>query len=92
MTMKVDGGMSKNDLMMQFLSDILRVRIERPVIQETTVMGAAFLAGIFSGMYKSIDELKDLWNTDRVFEPKISEDHANDLYNDWLKVIKNEVE
>jgi glycerol kinase len=90
--MKVDGGMSKNDLMMQFLSDILRVRIERPVIQETTVMGAAFLAGIFSGMYKSIDELKDLWNTDRVFEPKISEDHANGLYNDWLKVIKNEVE
>ena len=77
--------------MMQFLSDLLRVRIERPVIQETTVMGAAFLAGIYSGMYKSIDELRDLWNTDYVFEPKISEDHANDLYDNWLTVINNEV-
>ena len=91
MTMKVDGGMSKNNLMMQFLSDLLRLRIERPVIQETTVMGAAFLAGIYSGMYKSIDELRDLWNTDYVFEPKISEDHANDLYENWLTVINNEV-
>ena len=91
MTMKVDGGMSKNNLMMQFLSDLLRLRIERPVIQETTVMGVAFLAGIYSGMYKSIDELRDLWNTDYVFEPKISEDHANDLYENWLTVINNEV-
>ena len=91
MTMKVDGGMSKNNLMMQFLSDLLQVRIERPVIQETTVMGVAFLAGIYSGMYKSIDELRDLWNTDHVFEPKISEDHANDLYDNWLTVINNEV-
>ena len=88
--LRVDGGMSQNNLMMQYLSDLLQVSVERPVIQETTVMGAAFLAGLQFGIYKSIDELKDLWKTDRVFEPLLRKEQADEEYNQWLKIIYKE--
>ena len=88
MIMRVDGGMSQNDLMIQFLSDVLRIPVERPVIQETTIMGAAFLAGLQFGMYKSIADLCNLWKTDQVFEPIMSKDQADSEYSSWLKVVK----
>ena len=87
MIMRVDGGMSQNDLMIQFLSDVLRIPVERPVIQETTIMGAAFLAGLQFGMYKSIADLSNLWKTDRVFEPIMSKDQADSEYSGWLKAV-----
>ena len=89
--MRVDGGMSQNNLMMQYLSDLLQVSVERPVIQETTVMGAAFLAGLQFGIYKSIDELKDLWKTDKVFEPVLRKEQIEEEYNQWLKIINKEI-
>jgi glycerol kinase len=88
--MRVDGGMSQNNLMMQYLSDLLQVSVERPVIQETTVMGAAFLAGLQFGIYKSIDELKDLWKTDTVFVPQLRKEQIEEEYNQWLKIIYKE--
>ena len=87
--MRVDGGMSRNNLMMQFLSDILRIKIERPVNQESTATGAAYLAGLQSGLYKDIADLKELWKTDKVFEPNKSKDHLDDEYEGWTKIINS---
>ena len=88
---RVDGGMSQNNLMMQYLADLLQINVERPVIQETTVMGAAFLAGLQHGIYKSIDDLKELWKTDCVFEPSSKNKKVNDDYGRWIEIIKKEI-
>ncbi len=85
---RVDGGMTKNNMMMQFLSDILQVKIERPVNQESTAIGAAYLAGIYVGMYKDVADVEKLWKTDRIFEPQISIDHAEQFYDGWKKTIE----
>ncbi len=87
-TIRVDGGMSKNNLMMQLLSDITQVRIERPLNQESTAMGAAYLAGMKFGVYKDVADVEKLWKTDRKFEPTISLDEADQQYNRWLKNVK----
>ncbi len=87
-TIRVDGGMSKNNLMMQLLSDITQVRIERPLSQESTAMGAAYLAGMKSGVYKDVAEVEKLWKTDRNFEPSITLDEADQQYNRWLKTVR----
>ena len=87
--MRVDGGMSKNNFMMQYLSDILGIKIERPVNQESTATGAAYLAGLQSGLYKDIADLKELWKTDMVFEPNKSKDHLDDEYEGWTKIINS---
>ena len=85
---RVDGGMSKNNLMMQLLSNILQVKIERPVNQESTAVGAAYLAGMKSGHYKGVADVEKLWKTDRTFEPSISLDQSDQQYDGWLKTIK----
>ena len=87
-SLRVDGGMSKNNLMMQFLSNILQVKIERPVNQESTAVGAAYLAGIQSGMYKGVADVEKLWKTERTFDPTISLDQADQEYDEWSKTIK----
>ena len=88
---RVDGGMSQNNLMMQYLADLLQINVERPVIQETTVMGAAYLAGLQHGTYKSIDDLRELWKTDCVFEPSSKNKKAYDDYGRWIEIIKKEI-
>ncbi len=87
--MRVDGGMSRNNLMMQYLSDILGIKIERPVNQESTATGAAYLAGLQSGLYKDIADLKELWKTDTVFEPNKPKDHLEGEYEGWTKTINS---
>ena len=91
---RVDGGMSKNNLMMQFLADILGTKVERPINQESTASGAAYLAGMYSGLYKGIADLEELWKTDRTFEPKMSVDQSDNEYLGWKttinKLIKND--
>ena len=84
---RVDGGMSKNNLMMQFLADILGTKIERPANQESTASGAAYLAGMYSGLYKGIADLEELWKTDRVFEPRMTIDQADSEYSGWKTII-----
>ena len=88
---RVDGGMSRNNLMMQYLSDLLQTKVERPTIQETTVMGAAYLAGLQNGIYKSIEELEDLWKTERVFVPSNKNEKANEDYERWTETIQREM-
>ena len=71
--LRVDGGASANDLMMQFQADILGVPVVRPRITETTALGAAYLAGLAVGYWKSTDEIARQWQVDRRFEPQMEE-------------------
>ena len=68
--------------------NILQVKIERPVNQESTAVGAAYLAGMKSGHYKGVADVEKLWKTDRTFEPSISLDQSDQQYDGWLKTIK----
>jgi len=71
-TLRVDGGMVANDWLMQFLADILDMPVERPMVMETTALGAAYLAGLKAGIYKSTSEITELWSRERVFTPEMA--------------------
>jgi len=85
--LRVDGGMVVNDWVVQFLSDILNLPIERPQVTETTALGAAFLAGISAGVYQDMDEVSRLWQQQALFSPKMKEDERAALYNGWLDTV-----
>ncbi|WP_420496547.1 glycerol kinase GlpK [Macrococcus psychrotolerans] len=87
-TLRVDGGAVKNDFLMQFQSDILDVPVERPEINETTALGAAYLAGLAVGYWKSKDEIRDRWNLEKQFDPKMDETKRDDLYKGWQTAVK----
>lgn len=87
-TLRVDGGMVINDWLMQFLSDILRVTVERPQQAETTARGVAFIAGVQLGWYADLDAAADLWASDRVFTPTISAQRQQTLYIGWLEAVR----
>lgn len=86
-TLRVDGGAVKNNFLMEFQSDILNVPVERPRINETTALGAAYLAGLAVGFWDNEDEIAQQWAIDRAFEPTMEEVRRNDLYNGWKKAI-----
>ncbi len=86
-TLKVDGGASANNLLMQFQSDMLEVPVERPSIIETTALGAAYLAGLAVGYWQSAD-LSAKWQLEARFEPKMSDDERSKLYKGWQKAVK----
>ncbi|MFD1937911.1 glycerol kinase GlpK [Nonomuraea mangrovi] len=83
--LKADGGASSNDLLMQFQADQLGVPVERPVVQETTALGAAFLAGLGSGVWESTDELRKTWRLERRFEPGQRDDAAYERWRDAVR-------
>ncbi|HVM71022.1 MAG TPA: glycerol kinase GlpK [Anaerolineales bacterium] len=87
MQLHVGGGVTSNAFLMQFLADILGISVIRPVVSESSVLGAAFLAGLATGYWESLDELKSLVKVDRQFEPGFSTDHRDALYRTWLKAI-----
>jgi glycerol kinase len=84
---RVDGGMVANDWFLQFLADIVNVTVERPVNVESTVLGAAFLAGLQSGVFASTDAIAELWASDRVFEPQMPDEKRNALYQGWQDAV-----
>jgi glycerol kinase len=86
--LRVDGGMVANDWVMQFLADILDVPVERPKVTETTALGAAYLAGLGVGLYKSAADVGRQWQRDRLFEPKLSADRRDALYAGWQDAVK----
>lgn len=86
-SLRVDGGMVKNNFLMQFQSDMLDVPVERPKIQETTALGAAYLAGIAVGYWESKEEIAELWQKERTFEPNCNEKERNKLYDGWKKAV-----
>ncbi len=85
--LKVDGGAVKNNLLMQFQSDILGVPVERPVINETTALGAAYLAGLAVGFYESSQALIDNYMVDRTFMPSIDGDEKEKRYQGWKRAV-----
>lgn len=86
--LKVDGGASANNFLMQFQSDILGVRVHRPIITETTALGAAYMAGLTVGFWKDCEEISDRWNEDRCFQPTMGEEEKERLYRGWKKAVK----
>ena len=86
-TLRVDGGASANNLLMQFQADILGVKVERPKVIETTALGAAYLAGLAVGFWKQ-NEINKNWQLDRTFEAEMEHKERNRLYKGWQKAVK----
>ena len=86
--LRVDGGASVNNLLMQFQADLLGIPVVRPRVVETTAFGAACLAGLSAGVYQGLDELGELWRADRRFEPAISRDKAQELTQQWEHAVR----
>lgn len=87
-TLKVDGGASANNFLMQFQSDILNTKVRRPRCVETTAMGAAYLAGLAVGYWKDKEDVIKNWNVDREFEPAMEETERNAKIEGWKKAVK----
>ena len=85
--LKVDGGASRNNLLMQFQADILGTSVIRPTVTETTALGAAYLAGLAVGYWESIDHIKSQWGVERAFTPSVSDDAAAALKEGWADAI-----
>ncbi|MEH7093504.1 glycerol kinase GlpK [Neobacillus vireti] len=86
--LRVDGGAVKNNFLMEFQSDLLNVPVERPVVNETTALGAAYLAGLAVGFWESQEEIAKQWAVDCKFDPKMTDDNRNNLYDGWKKAVK----
>ena len=87
-TLRVDGGAVANNLLMQFQADILGVPVQRPKVAETTALGAAYLAGLAVGFWQDQQEVAAYWALDRTFEPQMSVDQREKLYNDWKRAVE----
>ena len=85
--LKADGGASRDQFLMQFQSDIIDRRVYRPVIRETTALGAAYLAGLAVGVWNNTEEIKNLWKCDIVFEPSMDEALRQTLLKDWNRAV-----
>ena len=86
--LKVDGGASRNNLLMQFQADVLGTSVIRPTVTETTALGAAYLAGLAVGYWESLDHIKSQWGVDTEFTPKAAEEDVNTLKEGWADAIR----
>ena len=86
-SLRVDGGASMNNFLMQFQADILGTPVDRPKVVETTALGAAYLAGLAVGFYKKADIAKN-WQMDRKFKPEMKEPQRKALYDGWKKAVR----
>jgi len=86
--MRVDGGACVNNLLMQFQADILNIPVVRPVVTETTALGAAYLAGLAVGFWSGLDEINQKWQVDKTFEPNMGKSEREGLLNDWSNAVE----
>lgn len=86
-SLKTDGGMVVNDLLMQFQADILNAPVVRPKMTETTALGAAYAAGLAVGYWANIEDLRANWSADRIWEPKMAQAKRDHYYNSWKKAV-----
>ncbi len=86
--LRADGGAAANDLLMQFQADILQIPVVRPTVLETTALGAAYMAGLAVGYWKSVEELAENWQVGRRFEPEMKAAHARRLMERWSKAVE----
>ena len=89
--LRVDGGATANNLLMQFQSDLLNIQVVRPTIVETTALGAAYLAGLAVGYWNNTEEIQQQWQMERVFSPTMTETQRNELSNGWRQAINTAV-
>src|SRR5690606_14442502 len=85
--LRVDGGAVANNFLMQFQADLLNVPVDRPVINETTALGAAYLAGLAVGYWQSTEEIGKYWNLEHQFTPDMDEAHREAIYSGWKKAV-----
>jgi glycerol kinase len=87
-SLRVDGGATSSDFLMQFQADILGIPVERPYITEMAALGAAYLAGLGVDFWKKKKDIEHHWKLDRTFNPKISKDERESLYIGWKKAVQ----
>ncbi|MBA8778765.1 glycerol kinase GlpK [Staphylococcus schleiferi subsp. coagulans] len=87
-TLRVDGGAVKNNFLMQFQADLVNINVERPEINETTALGAAYLAGIATGFWKDKSEISRQWKLEKSFDPTMDKKESNRLYKGWKKAVE----
>lgn len=90
--LRVDGGLVANNFVCQFLADILQTSIDVPKVTETTALGAAYLAGLYAGIYKDLDDLSGRWQEDKIFTPKMPQNESSDLYKCWSEYLAHFLE
>ncbi|MFX0052389.1 MAG: FGGY-family carbohydrate kinase, partial [Candidatus Hermodarchaeota archaeon] len=86
-SLRVDGGASKNNLLIQFQADLLGIECIRPKVEETTALGAAYAAGLAVDFWKSIEELREKWVVDRTFKPQMTQEQRQKMIYFWKKAI-----
>ncbi len=86
-SLKVDGGASQNNFLMQFQSDLLNVKVQRPKFVETTALGAAYLAGLAVGYWENLDDIKENWELSREFNPEITDEERKEKIKRWRKAV-----
>jgi glycerol kinase len=86
-SLRTDGGMVENNLLMQFQADILNKPVVRPIIKETTALGAAYAAGLAVGFYKSVDDLRANWSVDHTWQPDLEDKKREEMYRLWKKAV-----
>jgi glycerol kinase len=87
-SLRVDGGATRSDFLMQFQADILGITVERPVVTEMAALGACYLAGLGVGFWESKEEIEGYWKIDRTYEPSMGEDRKEQLYFDWKRAVE----
>jgi len=90
--LKVDGGATANNLLMQFQADLLGVTVQRPVVQETTALGAAYLAGLAVGFWQDVADIEQNWALDREFSPAMEPQESEQLYGRWKQAVKRSLD
>ena len=90
--LRVDGGMVANDFLMQFQADLLGVPVVRPVVSETTALGAAYLAGLAVGYWRDQMEIASNWSVDRTFTPSAERSAHDELYAGWKRAVQRALE
>jgi glycerol kinase len=85
--LRVDGGMVVNDLLMQFQADMLNRPVVRPVVKETTALGAAYAAGLATGFFESTEKLRATWSADRTWQPALDASRREEMYRMWKKAV-----
>lgn len=90
-TLRVDGGACRNNLLMQIQSDMLGTNVERPIVVETTALGAAYLAGLATGFWK-LEEIANKWQLEKVFQPEIQEEERSKRYMGWKKAVQRSMD
>ncbi len=86
--LRTDGGMVENDLLMQFQADILDRQVVRPAVKETTALGAAYAAGLATGFFAGVDDLRARWSVDRTWTPNMDAARREKMYGFWKKAIQ----